>query len=165
MGWGGARPGSGRKPKLEKNALAINRAEKQIRDRLPEVIEHLFELAEGVTVEGTDQEGNTKVYKMPPDRVSCMYLVNRIMGKPEVRVKTKHSGTVTWVSRAQQLEAMADPVALELICELDARLCAAALEGDDGGEMGPYRIGGEMGLPTSLGTLEPPPYGNGSGPD
>jgi hypothetical protein len=44
---GGYRPGAGRKRKTDKNATAIEKAEKQIRDRLPEVVGKLFELAMG----------------------------------------------------------------------------------------------------------------------
>lgn len=44
---GGARPGAGRKSKKEKNQTAITAAEKQIKDRLPEYIENLHQLANG----------------------------------------------------------------------------------------------------------------------
>jgi hypothetical protein len=44
---GGYRPGAGRKRKTDKNATAIEKAEKQIRDRLPEIVEKLIELAMG----------------------------------------------------------------------------------------------------------------------
>lgn len=142
MGHGGARPGAGRKPKLEKNVTAIEKAEEQIRDRLPQTINKLFELAEGVTVEEKDELGNRVVYTRPPDRVSCIYLINRIMGKPEVRVKAEHSGEVAWISRVKQLDALADPMALELLCELEARLSLPSFAGDDGCEMGALDFGG-----------------------
>ncbi len=47
MGSGGSRPGAGRKAKAEKYKQPINRAEKQIVDKLPERIEKLEYLADG----------------------------------------------------------------------------------------------------------------------
>lgn len=44
---GGARAGAGRLPKAEKFARPIATAEKRIADRLPELVENLFALAEG----------------------------------------------------------------------------------------------------------------------
>lgn len=44
---GGARPGAGRKPKAVKNQSAISKAEAQIKDRLPELIDNLLHLACG----------------------------------------------------------------------------------------------------------------------
>jgi len=79
---GGARPGAGRKAKAEKFAGPIADAEKQIADRLPEIIDWMFELAEGVTVQESMPNGGTKTYTRPPDRQANEYLLNRIMGKP-----------------------------------------------------------------------------------
>lgn len=92
---GGARPGSGRKPKRQKYATAINRAEKRIADRLPEVVDALLELAAGVRVvddQVDDQDGDKKpaVYTRPPDRDACKYLVDRILGRPTER--HEHAG-------------------------------------------------------------------------
>ena len=44
---GGARKGAGRKPKAVRFATQINRAEKRIADRLPRLVDNLFELADG----------------------------------------------------------------------------------------------------------------------
>ena len=80
---GGARPGAGRKPKTEKFATAISRAEKQIADKLPVLIDSMMELAQGVRVEEYSiTQDRMVVYQRPPDRASCEYLINRIMGKP-----------------------------------------------------------------------------------
>lgn len=79
---GGQRPGAGRKPKAEKFATAINRAEKQIADRLPELLDNMFRLAMGVVIQETDHDGETLVYQKPPDYKSNEYLINRILGKP-----------------------------------------------------------------------------------
>lgn len=83
---GGARPGAGRKPKIEKFATQINKAEKRIADRLPLLIDKLFELAEGVLVEDMDWiTMKRSVYQKPPDRQAAEYLINRVMGKPTER--------------------------------------------------------------------------------
>lgn len=81
-GKGGARPGAGRKPRAEKWATAINRAEKRIADRLPDLIDRLFELAEGVRVQEMTLTGAPSVYTRPPDFKAASYLADRIMGKP-----------------------------------------------------------------------------------
>lgn len=87
---GGPRPGSGRPRKADKHAGVIARAEKRIADRLPDLIDKQFELAEGVTVQEADGHGGQRVYSRPPDRQAVEYLLNRIMGKPVER--QEHSG-------------------------------------------------------------------------
>lgn len=82
---GGARPGAGRKPKAEKFKQPVAKAEKRIADRLPELIDLQFELAQGVWIEETTPLGHRKVYKRAPDREAGQYLINRIMGKPTER--------------------------------------------------------------------------------
>lgn len=160
---GGARPGAGRKPKAEKYQSDCEKAEEQIRKRLPDVIDKLFELANGVTVQKTESDGTTNVYTERPDFKAASYLVDRIMGRPEATVKNKHEGKLTIVSRVKQIETLSDPVALGLLCEFDARISAAA-GGDDSGEMGALEFGGEVDLPAPPGSFEPSPNGNGFGP-
>ena len=58
--------GPGRRKKADKFARPIARAEKQIADRLPELIDNMLALASGD----------------PPDRPANEYLINRILGKP-----------------------------------------------------------------------------------
>lgn len=77
-GWAG---GPGRPKKADKFAGAIARAENQIVDRLPELIDNMFMLAAGVLVEEETPAG-VMVFKRPPDRAANEYLINRIMGKP-----------------------------------------------------------------------------------
>lgn len=84
-GTGGRRPGAGRKPKAEKYQTAIAKAEKRIADRLPELIDNLFALADGVTVQEMLPDGSTNVYTRPPDFKANAYLIDRIMGKPTER--------------------------------------------------------------------------------
>lgn len=84
-GKGGARPGAGRKPKGIKSLTPIALAEGRIVDRLPQLIDNLFALADGVTVQEETPQGGTKIYSRAPDRQANEYLVNRIMGKPTER--------------------------------------------------------------------------------
>jgi hypothetical protein len=102
---GGVREGAGRKSKREKYNEAIESAELQIRDRLPLLIERLFELAEGHTLiqsnkdvaaivqQLQDTQGDPdalaetikrieSLYRVSPDFKSLQYLVDRLMGKP-----------------------------------------------------------------------------------
>lgn len=79
---GGARPGAGRKPQGIKSLTPVVAAEARIRDRLPSLIDNLFALADGVTVQEETSQGGTRVYTRPPDRQANEYLINRIMGKP-----------------------------------------------------------------------------------
>jgi len=87
--------GPGRPRKREKHAGAISKAEKQIADRLPELINNLLELAGGVLVEEVDESGKPRVYRRPPDRAANEYLINRVLGKPTERVEGEHTGDVT----------------------------------------------------------------------
>jgi hypothetical protein len=80
---GGARPNSGRPRKSEQNKGLIVKAEKQIGDKLPILLEHMLELAQGVMVEKYDwKKGERRVYKEAPDYKALEYLINRVMGKP-----------------------------------------------------------------------------------
>jgi hypothetical protein len=65
---GGARPGAGRPSKPEAHATPVKDAEKRIADRLPEVLERLFELAFC---------GDRKI-----SLDASKYLADRVMGKP-----------------------------------------------------------------------------------
>jgi hypothetical protein len=76
----------GRPRTQDKYAGVVSRGERQIADRLPLLIEKMFELAEGVLVEDINPILGTKsVYQKAPDRPAIEYLVNRIMGKPTER--------------------------------------------------------------------------------
>lgn len=78
-GTGGPRPGAGRKQKIDKYKVDINKAEKQIRDKLPEIVQSQIALALGVkTVDAL----TGLVYTTIPDRAAGQYLMNRIMGSP-----------------------------------------------------------------------------------
>lgn len=81
-GHGGKRPGAGRPRTAVVHESPIRQAERKIVDRLPWLVDQLIVLAEGVMVETTALTGETVVYKKPPDRASCEYLMDRIMGKP-----------------------------------------------------------------------------------
>jgi hypothetical protein len=81
---GGSRAGSGRKRKHDKFGTAIQKAETRIADRLPELIDRMFELASGVWAEEQTLAGRI-VYQRPPDYKAASYLIDRIMGKPTER--------------------------------------------------------------------------------
>ncbi len=83
-GHGGARPGSGRKRRAEKFETQIQKAERQIADRLPWLVDKALELAEGVAIEKYGLTGPV-VYQQPPDYKAIAYLIDRIMGKPTER--------------------------------------------------------------------------------
>lgn len=109
-GDGGARPGAGRKPKAIKHETAINRAEKQIKDKLPEIVDRHIELAfggieqveekwvpAGTVMIGTGEYAKRAYPEKPfdelvlierkvshtlQDRAAGQYLINRILGTP-----------------------------------------------------------------------------------
>lgn len=110
---GGARPGAGRPRKRDVHGTAIVRAEKQIRDRLPELVDNMFRLAMGGYERVEEQwapagsvlvgtgESAYRLYPDKPDdelvlvkrlvsiadkdRAANTYLIDRIMGKPTER--------------------------------------------------------------------------------
>lgn len=82
MALGGARPGAGRPRKSDKYAGHIVAAENAIADRLPQYIDNLSRLADGIYREEEDEQGVKYVYSTPPDRAANEYLINRIMGRP-----------------------------------------------------------------------------------
>ena len=87
---GGKRPGAGRKKKpatiaREQLRSANSIAEARIAGRLDALFTSLFALADGVHEERELPSGKTVVYTTPPDRAACIYLVDRIMGKPTER--------------------------------------------------------------------------------
>jgi hypothetical protein len=116
--------GPGRPRKADKNAGAVARAEKQIRDRLPSLIDNMLHLADGgyERVEEEWQPAGSlwigsgefarpmypelapdelvlvkrKVSIADKDRAANIYLVDRIMGKPTERKEL--SGEVTTVN-------------------------------------------------------------------
>lgn len=75
----------GRPRRSEKFAGQIAAAEQTIADRLPEILENLFELARGVTIQEPTDAGGVRIYTRAPDYRANEYLMNRIMGKPTER--------------------------------------------------------------------------------
>jgi hypothetical protein len=98
---GGTRLGAGRPRKREKHAGQVAKAEKKIADRLPEIIDNLFVLAEGVKVKEVSEDGGVDIYVKPPDRQANEYLANRVMGKPTER----HKHEFGQLSDAELIEA------------------------------------------------------------
>lgn len=109
---GGQRPGAGRPRKRDVHGTAIVQAEKQIRDRLPELIGRMLELANGITVQETDKDGGVNVYTRPPDYKAGAYLIDRIMGKPTER--REDSGGATLNITAKELMEMSEEQFTEL---------------------------------------------------
>jgi len=119
---GGHREGAGRKAKADKYRPHINKAEKQILDRLPFLIEQQLKLAEGVRLVDSSKAVKIvikalqesmgdidrfervvaslrEIFQTAPDRQAIEYLVNRVMGKPTERVdqETTVRGGITAV--------------------------------------------------------------------
>ena len=124
-GKGGARPGAGRKPKAVKYQAPINKAERQIVDRLPGLVETLVILAtDGMPVirrkyvpAGTVTIGSGELMQLvypdkpadelvlieelheqtTPDRAAGQYLIDRILGKTTARIEAEveQSGALT----------------------------------------------------------------------
>lgn len=83
--------GPGRPKKTDKYRGKIERAEKQIADRLPDLIENMFRLATGVMIEEVNPlTGEKDIYQKPPDYKANEYLINRIMGKPTERQEIEY---------------------------------------------------------------------------
>jgi hypothetical protein len=85
----------GRPRKADKYGGHVAAAEDLIADRLPALLDRLFELAEGVEVQSEHPNGSIRVYSRPPDREAIRYLLDRIMGKPIERREEEHSGGLT----------------------------------------------------------------------
>lgn len=114
---GGARPNAGRKKKLDKHAHSVDAAEKQIRDRLPEIVDAQLKLAlggEDIVTEKWQPAGlvttgsgeftslvfpdlpademvlvERTITKANKDRAAGQYLINRILGSPTQKVSMK----------------------------------------------------------------------------
>lgn len=82
--------GRGRPRKSEKYGGHIVAAQDIIADRLPSLLDNMFELAYGVTVQEATPDGGSRIYTRPPCRQSNEYLINRILGKPTEHVE--HTG-------------------------------------------------------------------------
>jgi hypothetical protein len=89
--------GPGRPKRADKFAGQVAKAEKRIADRLPVLIDKMFELADGVTVQTIDDDG-VSVYTRPPDRGALTYLIDRIMGKPTEHKEIDHHIDVSQLS-------------------------------------------------------------------
>lgn len=71
-----------KKSREEVNKL-IKMANGRISDRLPEIIDKLIELGQGVDAIGyTRGNGDPYVYSIPPNFRALEYLCNRVLGKP-----------------------------------------------------------------------------------
>ena len=83
---------------------AVLRSTAYAAKNLARYIKKLEELAMGVLVMESDEEGKPSVYAKPPDRAALEYLVDRVMGKaPQHFEVTGEDGTpvqfVPWLRR------------------------------------------------------------------
>ena len=107
--------GPGRPRRADKHAGAVAKAEKQIRDRLPDLVDNMLHLANGgyerveeewqpagLVYVGSGEYARRAFPELPPDqpvlvkrktsiadrdRAANEYLINRIMGKPTERTE------------------------------------------------------------------------------
>lgn len=68
-----------------RNVRGVSQAEKRIVEKLPDLVERMLELAEGVTIQDENRKGEPVVYKKPPDRQAAEYLIDIIMKSVEKR--------------------------------------------------------------------------------
>ncbi len=124
---GGARPGAGRPRKREKFAGQIAKAEKQICDHLPELIDLQMSRARGVLLIDTEDKVNALLkaletrlgdnddvrelkevikhtFTTTPDEKALEYLINRIMGKPTERKELSGEIGITHEAAIDELE-------------------------------------------------------------
>jgi hypothetical protein len=120
---GGRRPGSGRKFKGVVHQGPVAAAEQQIADRLPGLIDSLFELSEGVLVQSETADGNVRIYRTAPDRQSITYLIDRVMGKPTERHEHSGKDGQPLFPSTMQERLLSDERVAELACDLDECLC------------------------------------------
>jgi len=115
---GGARPGAGRPKKTVKFERPINRAEKQVCDHLPVLVDTMLAQAKGVLLIDDDEQiralcdtikrhlGDNddaralcerigEIYTVRPDTKAGQYLIDRIMGKPTERKEIDGNVNVT----------------------------------------------------------------------
>lgn len=114
-GKGGRRPGAGRPRgtiKRVRSEMPVQAAESKIRDKLPWLVDKLFELAEGVEVQKRDRQGQTRVYSEIPDREAIKYLMDRVMGKPvqpiDLRDKIRELALAEGLTDEEATEAVAE---------------------------------------------------------
>lgn len=80
-------------PRRIKQAHAIERAELFLARKLPQHLQKLMELANGVVVLGKeDLEGDSTVYVTPPDRQALQFLIERGMGKATNKMEIAGEG-------------------------------------------------------------------------
>lgn len=92
--------------------MPVQAAESKIRDKLPWLVDKLFELAEGVEVQKRDRQGQTRVYSEIPDREAIKYLMDRVMGKPvqpiDLRDKIRELALAEGLTDEEATEAVAE---------------------------------------------------------
>lgn len=79
------------KPGDLRAAMEIPEVEEAIKARLPVLIQHMFDLAEGVVwvEQRVDDDGNIvpRIYQAQPDRQALQFLIENVIGKTPQRVE------------------------------------------------------------------------------
>lgn len=97
MGQGGYRPNAGRKSGVPNkstaemraliDAVSKKRATKEEGEGLEQVVMRLFELADGVTVQRADKDGEEKVFLLPPSEPAARTILELRFGKARQSVE------------------------------------------------------------------------------
>lgn len=89
-----------RKKKVDTEALAaalmdIPEVDKEVRKRLPELLQCMFDIARGVFIEErrmTEDGEVARVYQMGPDRLALQFLIENVIGKTPQRLELTGKG-------------------------------------------------------------------------
>jgi hypothetical protein len=88
-----------RKKKVDTEALAslmdIPEVDKEVRKRLPALLQRMFDIAEGVFIqeERYGEDGPmVRVYQMAPDRLALQFLIENVIGKTPQRLELTGKG-------------------------------------------------------------------------
>jgi hypothetical protein len=89
-----------RKKKIDTEALAaalmdIPEVDKEVRKRLPALLQRMFDIAEGVFIqeERYGEDGPmVRVYRMAPDRLALQFLIENVIGKTPQRLELTGKG-------------------------------------------------------------------------
>lgn len=133
--FGGPNCNQGRKRKSEKYATEIEKAERRICDRLPEIVDAMIRAAVGQYTESVDPDTGKKVrvYTVEPDMKAAEYLVNRVLGRPKQQVEVENKGeTRHTVNLFLPHNGREDyPLTAEIVLPSSTDAVAAIAGGDD----------------------------------
>jgi len=70
----------------------VAQVEKRIAEKLPDLVERMLELAEGITIHEENRKGEPVIYKKPPDRQAAEYLIDLIVKSLDKAASSNPSG-------------------------------------------------------------------------